>query len=131
MFKSAGFRGECCSNDMGSSSKISKTQTNPLLVCLHNQNKSGFFGGPAFFQPIRHFESFSNYSDWLDKSRPSKKIHFYFDHVNRLYMCSVLSHFKRCFVNCLGAAVAAEKNFQIFCLKNQTLPLYSLLRRSV
>jgi len=24
-----------------------------LLVCLHNQTKSGFFGGPAFIQPIR------------------------------------------------------------------------------
>jgi len=24
-----------------------------LLVCLHDQNKSGFFGGPAFIQPIR------------------------------------------------------------------------------
>jgi len=24
-----------------------------LLVCLYDQNKSGFFGGPAFFQPIR------------------------------------------------------------------------------
>jgi len=22
---------------------------------LHDQNKSGFFGGPAFFQPIRTF----------------------------------------------------------------------------
>jgi len=26
-----------------------------LLACLHDQNKSGFFGGPAFFQPIRAF----------------------------------------------------------------------------
>jgi len=24
-----------------------------VLACLHDQNKSGFFGGPAFFQPIR------------------------------------------------------------------------------
>jgi len=24
-----------------------------LLACLHDQNKSGFFGGPAFIQPIR------------------------------------------------------------------------------
>jgi len=23
------------------------------MVCLHNQNKSGFFGGPAFNQPIK------------------------------------------------------------------------------
>jgi len=26
-----------------------------LLACLHDQNKSGFFGRPAFFQPIRAF----------------------------------------------------------------------------
>jgi len=26
---------------------------NSLLVFLHDQNKSGFFGGPVFFQPIR------------------------------------------------------------------------------
>jgi len=25
------------------------------LACLHDQNKSGFFGKPAFFQPIRPF----------------------------------------------------------------------------
>jgi len=25
------------------------------LVCLHDQNKSGFFGGPAFFPPIKEF----------------------------------------------------------------------------
>jgi len=24
-----------------------------LLASLHDQNKSGFFGGPAFIQPIR------------------------------------------------------------------------------
>jgi len=23
------------------------------LACLHDQNKSDFFGGPAFIQPIR------------------------------------------------------------------------------
>jgi len=23
------------------------------IACLHNQNKSGFFGVPAFIQPIR------------------------------------------------------------------------------
>jgi len=26
-----------------------------LVACLHDQNKSGFFGGPAFFHPIRAF----------------------------------------------------------------------------
>jgi len=26
-----------------------------LLACLRDQNRSGFFEGPAFFQPIRAF----------------------------------------------------------------------------
>jgi len=46
---------------------------------LHDQ-KSGFFGGPDFIQPIKQFEKFSKTSDWLEKSR------FCFDHVNRLLM---------------------------------------------
>jgi len=33
--------------------KLSIART--LLACLHDLNKSGFFGGPAFFQPIRAF----------------------------------------------------------------------------
>jgi len=28
---------------------------NKYIACLHDQRKSGFFGGPAFFQPIRAF----------------------------------------------------------------------------
>jgi len=28
-------------------------QQGSQLACLHVQSKSGFFGGPAFFQPIR------------------------------------------------------------------------------
>jgi len=27
-----------------------------LIACLHDQNKSGFFGEPAFIQPIRAIE---------------------------------------------------------------------------
>jgi len=57
-----------------------------LLACLHDQNKSGFFGRPAFFQPIRAFPIVYR-SDWLNKSRPSQKSHFCFDHVNRLIKC--------------------------------------------
>jgi len=26
---------------------------NLIIACLHDQNKSGIFGGPAFNQPIR------------------------------------------------------------------------------
>jgi len=40
---------------------------------LHDQNKSDFFGRPAFFSQSGLFENFSDCSDWLDKSRPSKK----------------------------------------------------------
>jgi len=27
--------------------------TNSQLACFHDQNKSGFFGGPTFIQPIK------------------------------------------------------------------------------
>jgi len=47
-----------------------------MLACSHDQSKSGFFGRPAFFQPIKAFQNFLNCSDWLDKSRPSKKATF-------------------------------------------------------
>jgi len=43
----------------------------------YNQNKSGFFGGPAYF--IRQSEQFKKYSkssDWLEKTRLSKKSTF-------------------------------------------------------
>jgi len=32
--------------------------TKILLACLHNKNKSNFFGRPAFFQRIRDFRRF-------------------------------------------------------------------------
>jgi len=32
---------------------ISSYKTDSYLACLHDQNKSGFFRGPAFFPPIR------------------------------------------------------------------------------
>jgi len=55
-----------------------------FIAYLHDQNKSGFFRGPVLFQPIRLFENFLDCSDWMDKSRPSKKSPFCFDHVNWL-----------------------------------------------
>jgi len=55
-------------------SLISKTGS--LLACLHDQNKSDFFGGPAFSNQSGHFENFQDCSDWPDKSRPSKKSTF-------------------------------------------------------
>jgi len=44
-----------------------------LLACLHDQNKSGFFGGPAFISQSEESEKFSKSPDWLEESRPSKK----------------------------------------------------------
>jgi len=44
------------------------------LACLHEQSKTGFFlEGRLFFSQSELFENFSDCSDWLDKSRPSKK----------------------------------------------------------
>jgi len=62
-----------------------------FLACLHDQNKSGFFGGPAFIQPIRAGPAFiqpirAKSSDWLEKKPALQKSHFWFDHVNRLFM---------------------------------------------
>jgi len=50
--------------------------TTALLACLHDQNKSGFFGGLAFSSQLGLFENFSDCFDWLDKSRPFKKATF-------------------------------------------------------
>jgi len=47
-----------------------------LIACLHDQSKSGFFGRPAFSSQSGLFENFSDCSDWLDKSWPSKKANF-------------------------------------------------------
>jgi len=49
---------------------------NLTIACLHDQNKSGFFGEPAFSSQSGLFENFSDCSDWLDKSRPYKKATF-------------------------------------------------------
>jgi len=45
--------------------------------------KVAFLEGRLFFSQLGLFESFSNCSDWLDKTR--QKSHFYVDHVNRLH----------------------------------------------
>jgi len=46
--------------------------TGSCIACLHDQNKSGFFGGPAFSSQSELFEYFLNCSDWLDKTGPPK-----------------------------------------------------------
>jgi len=40
---------------------------------LHDQSKSAFLEGQLFSNQSGLFENFSDCSDWLDKSRPSKK----------------------------------------------------------
>jgi len=54
--------------------------------------KSGLIEGPAFFSRSEPFESFSNNSDWLEKSRPLKK-HFCFRDVNRIMVIYDKAHF--------------------------------------
>jgi len=43
-----------------------------LLACLHDQNKSGFFGEPDFLAN-QAFLNFSDCSNWMDKSGLPKK----------------------------------------------------------
>jgi len=66
---------------------------------LHDQNKGGFFGGPAFFQPMEPFKNFSSPFGWGEKDPPLQKSHFYFDHVNRLYMTCSKTWFREGMVN--------------------------------
>jgi len=53
------------------------TKITSQIASLHDQNKSTFFGGPAFIQPIRT----------ICKKPALQKSHFCFDHVNRLKIC--------------------------------------------
>jgi len=50
------------------------------------KTKVAFLESRLFSSQSELFEYFLNCSDWLDKSRPCKKSHFCFDHVNRLLM---------------------------------------------
>jgi len=69
------------------------TGTGTKLACLLDQSKSGFLEGQPFFSQSGIFENFSDFSDWLDKSWPSKKGHFCFDCVNRLNMSNNFMQF--------------------------------------
>jgi len=54
------------------------------IACLHDQNKSGFYGGSAFIQPIRAMRKVF-IKPWLARKKPAlQKSHFCFDNVNRL-----------------------------------------------
>jgi len=56
--------------------KTAITRWLPLIACLHDQNKSGFFGGPAFIQPVRTiWKVFKKL--WLAGKKPAlQKCHF-------------------------------------------------------
>jgi len=57
-----------------------------VLACWHDQNISGFFGGPALIRPITAI-SIVFKKPWLAGKKPAlQKIHFCFDHVNRLFI---------------------------------------------
>jgi len=49
---------------------------NLSVVCLHDQNKSGFLKGGFLSSESEQSEKFSKSSDWLEKSRPSEKATF-------------------------------------------------------
>jgi len=53
-------------------------QSLPLLLvaCLHDQTKVAFLKGWLFSCQSEQFEKFFKTSDWLEKSRPSKKATF-------------------------------------------------------
>jgi len=51
------------------------------------KTKMAFLEGWLFFSQPELLENFLNCSDWLDKSRPSKKATF--DHINRLYVAKM------------------------------------------
>jgi len=51
-------------------------QQTTLIACLHHQSKSVFLEGRLFSSQSGLFENFSDPSDRLDKSRPSKKATF-------------------------------------------------------
>jgi len=54
------------------------------LACLHDQDKSGFSGGPAYIQPIRAIWKALKKFRWLEKSRPSKKATLFWSCKHRL-----------------------------------------------
>jgi len=46
------------------------------IACLHDQNKSVFLEGGLFSSQSGLIENISDYFDWLNKSRPFKKVTF-------------------------------------------------------
>jgi len=63
------------------------------LACLHDRNKSGFFGGPVFFLANQsNLKSFQKAPIGWKKAGPPKKP-LLFDHVNRLIVQLVHDHF--------------------------------------
>jgi len=59
-----------------------------LLACLRDQTKVAFLESRLLTSQSEQFKEYSKSSDWLEKSRPSKK-HFCFHHVSRIYVSFV------------------------------------------
>jgi len=47
-----------------------------LLAYLHDQNKSGFLEGRLLSSQSEQLKKYLKSSDWMEKSRPSKKAAF-------------------------------------------------------
>jgi len=77
-----------------------------ILACLHDQSKSGFLEGRLFSSQSEFFENFSNYSDWLDKSRPSKNATFVLSCKQAIYQ-----HKFKGWVQCFSMQVVMNKCF--------------------
>jgi len=65
-------KGMVCQNQ----SAEQNLQLRSQLACLHVQSKSGFLEDRLFSSQSGLCEKFSDCSDWLDKSQPSKKATF-------------------------------------------------------
>jgi len=55
---------------------MSTATSNTLLACLHDQNKNGFFGGPAFFSQSEFFKNLQIVLIGWIKASPPKKATF-------------------------------------------------------
>jgi len=51
-------------NELSTRTRGTRVNLSAYIACLHDQNKNGFFGGPAFFQRIRSFWKHFRYF-WL------------------------------------------------------------------
>jgi len=105
------------------------------LACLHDQNKSSYFGGSAFIQPIRTiwivFQKL-----WLAGKKPAlQKSHFCFDHMNRLNVMLQMwrefevdiSRMKIGVIFCVDLWIKIQKQSVSFFQANNSYAIFELL----